>query len=243
MSATRKRLALGLLVVAGVGAAAWWFRSASADQLGDVRNRVGTHSATPVLARLREELPGSAEVFFLSARQARLEDKAEEASAHLTQAERLGWPGPAVERERTLVRAASDPRRARPVLEALLAADPSDADALLALAQVELQTGKPERAVDLADRVLRDSPTNGRALYVRGSAWARARRLDLARADLETAVATGPDALNYRPAQVALGSCLLDLGEFTRALELFRAVRADEPTNLLALFGVGRASS
>ena len=70
----------------------------------------------------------------------------------------------------------------------------------------------------------------------------RARRLDLARADLTAAVAAGPDALAYPRARLALATCLLDLGDFAPALDLFRAARAENPGDLVATFGVGRAA-
>lgn len=239
----RRRLALGLplvLLLAGLG---WWAWPVSADPLSGVRAKIGTHSASAELEGLRREQPDSAEVFFLSARQARLEDRPGDTGAHLARAEQLGWPAAAVERERIVARAASDYPRHGAALDALLASSPDDTGALLVAARGELQAGRPARAIELTTRVLQREPANAQALLIRGNAHSRARRFDLARADLESAVAVGPDALVYHQAQLALGTCLLDLGEFARALELFRAVRAAEPSNLLALFGTGRACS
>ena len=82
-----------------------------------------------------------------------------------------------------------------------------------------------------------------RALYLRGVAWQEGRRLDLARADLEAAVAAGPNALDYPKARQALAICLLDLGDFPPAADLFRAALVDDPDDVYALFGSGRASS
>ncbi|MDY3555202.1 tetratricopeptide repeat protein [Gemmata sp. JC717] len=243
MSGTRKRLALGLLLVPAAIGLGWWARSAQADPLAGVRATIGTRPATHALEQLRREEPNNAEVFFLSAKQARLEERPGEVGPHLAQAEQLGWPAPQLDRERTLTRASIDYPRNRPAVEALLRSHPDDGDVLLAAARGELQTGAPARAVELATRALDRAPQNPQARFIRGSAHARAKRLDLARADLEAAVAAGPEVFHFRDAQVALGSCLLDLGEFAPALELFRAVRAAEPANLLALFGIGRACS
>jgi tetratricopeptide (TPR) repeat protein len=233
-------LACPLLVWAAVG---WRGRAAPPDPLAEVREKVGTRSAGPLLAQLRHDRSGNAEVFLLSARQCRLGGQPTEAAAHLEQAEALARPGPPVERERSLLVATSNPPRARAALDPLLAADPTDADALLTLAEAELQLGRPDRAIELAEGVTQRLPTDARALYVRGRSRLQGRRLAAARADLEAAVAAGPDALIHTAARLSLASCLLDLGEFAPALQLFRAVRADDPANPLAQFGVGRAAS
>src|SRR5262249_12570666 len=136
-----------------------------------------------------------------------------------------------------------DFRRAKPALERLLAAEPDNADVLLALAEGELAAGRPEQAAELAGRAVLQAPADARALAIRGAARLQARRLDLARADLAAVVAGDPDAIVFPQARLTLALCLLDLGDFGRALELFRACRTDEPNNLLALFGVGRAAS
>ncbi len=241
----RRVIAFGLLIapLIAVVAFGWRGRSAPADPLAEVREKVGTRSAGPLLEQLRRDRLRNPEVYLLSAQQARLEGKGADAAAYLDEATALGSPPSATERERALQRAGSHPQRARAALEPLLAAHPDHADLILTLAEAELQTGHHDRAEELADRVLQRVPADARALSLRGRARVQGRRLAEARADLERAVAGGPESLSFSAARVALATCLLDLGEFARALELFRAARADEPTNLLALFGVGRAAS
>jgi tetratricopeptide (TPR) repeat protein len=242
----RKVLASGLVVVSLliVGGIVWHrAHPSSSEPLAKVRAELGTRTATRSLEQLRQKSPDNAEVQFLSASQARLEGRAEAAAAHLKRASELGWSSWQIERERLFILALFDFRRARPGLEDLLASDPHDSEALLAMANGELRAGRPERAAELADRVLGLMPTDAQALHLRGAARLQGRRLDLARADLEAALAAGPDSVAYAPARITLATCLLDLGEFDHALELFRAARTDDPSNLLALFGAGRAAS
>jgi tetratricopeptide (TPR) repeat protein len=240
----RKLLLLALLIVPLLAAAVWWrMRSTPDDPLAVAREKVGTRSATPLLEQLRRERSGSAEVFFLSARQARLAGRADEARGYLDRADGLGWSGRQVERERALIAAASDFTTARPELEQRLAIHPADAEVLLTLGEGELQQGRRDLAAKYADQVLQQDPSNTRALYIRGAARHDQRRLDQACSDLEAALAAGPEPLVYPSARLVLARCLLDLGHFARALELFREARADDPDNLLALFGLGRAAS
>jgi tetratricopeptide (TPR) repeat protein len=237
---------LGLVAVPLlVGGAVLWHRTHNslAARLAQARDRLGTHSAGAELDQLARAYPGSAEVHFLGARQARLEGRLDEASARLDRAAALGWPAAQVERERLFLLAEVDFARARPDLEARLDAAPDDRDVLLALAGGEYRLGRIDRPIELTERALRGAPGDGEALCLSGRLWLKARRLDRARANLEAALAAGPDALFYRQARLSLALCLLDAGDFGRSLELFRACRQDEPDNAVALFGVGRAAS
>ncbi len=80
-------------------------------------------------------------------------------------------------------------------------------------------------------------------MTLRGRAWLRARRLDLARADLEAALEGGAEGLWYPAARLDLATCLLDLGEFEASLRLFHACHEAQPGEPLALFGVGRSAA
>ncbi|MBN9122240.1 MAG: tetratricopeptide repeat protein [Planctomycetes bacterium] len=242
----RTRIVLGSLVVlALVAGAVRWRRAhvAPPDFCAEVRSKIGTRSATALLAKLRESHPNSAEVYFLSARQSRLEGNAPDAAVHAARAEELGWSRSQLARERVLRRAVTDARGARPELDDLLASDPNDSDGLAALAEGALQAGRSEEAVALAGRILERDPHDPRGLYLRGKARVQARQLDAARADLEAAVAAGPEPLVHAPARLALAMCLLDLGEFSRAFDLFCAARDEGPSDPLALFGVGRSAT
>ncbi len=241
---TRRSATAGLALLALTGLGWWWYRAYSAERgLSEARALVGDRRADAVLADLRRRHPDRPDVFLLSARQSRLAGQPGEAWAHLERATALGADSAAVARENLLGRPATDFPGTRPDLDRLLAADPGDADVLLALADGELAQGRAEVAAELADRAVRNAPGDVRATAVRGEARMRARRLDLARADLTAAVAAGPDALAYPRARLALATCLLDLGEFAPALELFRAARTENPGDLVAAFGVGRTAS
>ncbi|WP_020469084.1 tetratricopeptide repeat protein [Zavarzinella formosa] len=236
-------LLLVIILLAAVGWVGWRRASVTVDPLAEVRAGVGSKSAGPKLAKLRRELIGNAEVHFLSARQARLEGRPDDALGHLDRAESLGWSRTRIERERVLVLASNDYPHARELLKNLLAESPDDAEVLVAMARGELKAGRQKLAIELAAKAIEISPGHADALGVRGAAWLEARRLDLAKADLQAAFDAGPDSLVYAPARLNLATCLLDLGEFSQSLDLFRAARVDEPDNLLALFGVGRAAS
>jgi tetratricopeptide (TPR) repeat protein len=235
--------AVVVLLLAGLGV--WRLVGTDTDPLEDARAAVGTQKGGRVLAQLRRDQPQSAEIHYLSARHARLEGPQEyqTAAQFLDKAASLGWPASEVEKERTILAAATNPARGKAALNNLLAATPRDVDVLLALAELELQTGQKEKAADLADRALRVSPNDARALHLRGTARHQGRRLDLAREDLEAAVSAAPDSVEFPKARLTLGICLLDLGDFGRARELFLAARADDPDNALAVFGVGRTSA
>lgn len=236
------RLLIVLLV--GTGAAAWyWLRAAEDRRLVEARARLGKPSSAAWFDELARDHPASAEVQFLAGRQARLEGRIDEARARLARAASLGWPTGPIERERLLALATVDFQEARPTLEEYAAARPGDREAQLALAEGELRTGRAVRAQERVNRLLHDVPDDPLALAIRGVCWQQARRHDLARADLEAAVAAGPDTPGHSRAQLALATCLLDLGEFRQALEAFQACCRDKPDNPLALFGVGRAAT
>ena len=198
------RLAI-LTTPALIGLVLWRNASAPTDSVAEVRDRIGMRSASPVLEQLRRDHPHDAEVSFLSARQARLEGRSEEAVTYLEQARTLGWPDWQIERERALQLARTDFPRTRPTLEHFLLDNPVDSEVLLALAEGELQAGHRDLAAKLASRVLEESPNNVCALALRGEARLQNRRLDLARADLEAALAAGPDSLSFTPARACSG--------------------------------------
>jgi tetratricopeptide (TPR) repeat protein len=241
----RRLLMIGLPALALIaGGVVWWLvHESSASPLAEASERVGTRSADPLLERLRKERPQNAEVQFLSARQARLAGRLEEAFAYLRQADSLGWDASRLRRERVLLYARADFPSGRLGLEQLLAADPADAEVLLALGEGELQAGRADLAAGYAGRVLAQAPGDVRALRLRGMVRLADRQLDGARADLEAALSAQPDSLSATAMRLDLGRCLLDLGDAQQALEHFRAARHDDPDNPLAWFGVGRAAS
>jgi tetratricopeptide (TPR) repeat protein len=241
----RKLLVFGLLIAPVIVIVVQGLRGRSVppDPLAGIQEKIGTRSVSPLLERLRKERAGDATVFLLSAQQARLEGKGYDATSYLERAGSLGVSRLLFDKERRVQAAASDPRHAKAILEPLLAGEATDIDIVLTLGEAELQLQQHEGAAKYAEQVLQQTPADVRALTLRGSARFLGRQLGLARADLEAAVATGSDSVTYTAARLTLATCMLDLGEWTRALELFRAVLIDDPTRVVAMFGVGRALS
>jgi tetratricopeptide (TPR) repeat protein len=232
------------IAAAAAGITWWCLREASEDQIASARGSIGTRTAGKLLEQLRRDDPKDPEVQFLSARQARLESRWATASSYLNRAESLGWPSNEVALERLYILAGEDFGAARPQLQRLIDTDPKNLEALLVAAEGELQAGRFQIALTRAEQAQQIAPDHVRGLYVRGSArQLLQQRLDLARTDLETVYALGAEHVLFRKARLALGMCLLDLGEFGRAFELFRASRDDEPENALAEFGLGRAAT
>jgi len=111
---------------------------------------------------------------------------------------------------------------------------------LLVLGHVCARMKYLTRAEALADRALELGPDDGEALGLRGRARLEARRLDLARQDLEQSLRLG-EGLFYAPeVRLLLAACLLDLGRLEEALGHFRRCRDEQPSNPWAHYGAGR---
>jgi tetratricopeptide (TPR) repeat protein len=99
---------------------------------------------------------------------------------------------------------AGDSDRAQSVLEIALREKPSDADTVLALAQVSAGLGFYEDSAAAYDRYLRLKPGDDAARRERGFDWARVNQTKLALKDLEWYVARHPrDATGYYELAVA----------------------------------------
>src|SRR5262249_16046576 len=110
----------------------------------------------------------------------------------------------------------------------------------LALALGWTQTKSYKKAESVADAILGRDPEDGFALCLRGRLDLLQHRPFEARPILETAFKHGPSRYYYADARVMLAQCLLEIGDFQAALELYRQCRADEPENTRDLFGVGQ---
>lgn len=234
---------VGILLAVAAGVVLWQQSSRFDSRLADARSKVGTRAASPLLDQLAQDYPQEAEIPYLQARQARLAGQPRAVVTALDRAKRLNGPAAQINRERLLTLATVDPRSAAGELEQMLASRPDDPDVLLAVASLEMQAGHEVRTLTLVDRVIAADGANLFAHHLRGKCLLQTRHLAEARAELEAAVAGGPEHLTFPAARMDLAICLLDLGDFDRAHELFVAARTDDPSSLLAVYGVGRTAS
>jgi tetratricopeptide (TPR) repeat protein len=233
-------LALLLLVCIGLVGLVWYRGQMLPRQLARARAGLGTREAGQLLEQLAQQYPDHAEVRFLNARQLRLEGQPGRALANLGRAAELGWPRSAVERESLLLRAQTDFPAVEPGLQALLDRDPHDREVALTLCLGWSRQQQLARAEALVNALLASDPGDAAALRVRGRIRLQQGQPHTARPDLETAVRDGAGWYFATDARLLLANCLLELGQFTDALQLFRECRAEEPENVRASFGIGR---
>lgn len=242
-----KRLVLLLSLIAVpalVGAGVYWQRNQSLPvQLARAKVQLGKPQAGVLLEQLARQYPDSAELQFVLGRHLALQEKWEPALNSFKRAGDLGYNREQVERETLFVRAQLDFDAALPQLQILLDADPNDRDARIALARGYAKRRFHTQADALTSTVLARNPQDGFVLYLRGVIRFQARRLDQAKADLEQALHLDPDSFYAQRARLVLGSVQLDLGQFAEAMRTFRKCQAEEPANLVALYGVGQAAS
>lgn len=237
-------ICLSLLLLAGLIAlgVAWRRSSAVPRQLAQARAVLGTPASEEVLSRLARAHPENSEILFLEARHARLAGDSDRALATLQRAAGLGCPKEEIDRERLLATAQKDFTQAEGLLQSRLDLAPGDADLRLALAMGYLRLRYHEKAENLLTPFLERHPDNGAALALRGRIRLVVGRLDLAQPDLEKALRLGPDQYYAPEARVSLAACLLDLGKFKPAYDLFRTCQAESPDNPTVLLGLGRSA-
>jgi tetratricopeptide (TPR) repeat protein len=233
-------LALGLLIAVALAGFFWQRSRALGRQLGRARVAIGTHEVGQLLEQLARDYADDPEVCFLHARQLRLEGQLERAVTRLNRAAELGWPRSAIERESLLLRAQTDFPAVEPALQALLDADPHDREVLLTLSLGWSRQHQLARAEAMARALLARDPADAAAHCILGRIRLQQGQPHDARPDLELAVRDGAGWYFATDARLLLANCLLELGEFTDALHLYRDCRAQDPENVLAHFGVGR---
>jgi tetratricopeptide (TPR) repeat protein len=235
-----KLLALLLLPVLVGFAVSWRFSHSLPRQLAQARSALGTREGSALLEELVQDHSDNPDVFFLHARQQRLNGQTSQALVSLQRAAELGWPPAQVERERLLVRAANEFRQVEPALQALLDADPGDREVLLTLGFGWTRLQNPRKAEALVDAVLSRDPNDGLAHLLRGRIQLQKSQPHEARADLEQALRLGAGQYYAADARLLLAQCLLDLSEFEEALQLYRQCQAEEPDNPSVHLGTGR---
>jgi tetratricopeptide (TPR) repeat protein len=131
---------------------------------------------------------------------------------------------------------------AREQLEIAIRIDPHHAPAKLAWAELELSGGEPARAVQAADEVSREDPSNPVAHLIRGRSFLKMADPAKARAELTVLLGLSPAASILNDARAQLAE--LDLGErrYHEAQEGFQAlVRANDSRGALGLVQCGVA--
>lgn len=111
------------------------------------------------------------------------------------------------------------PDLAEATLRKVLAQNPKETQALLALGMIAVETGRPEVAIGHLNAALQIDPAYGPALCWMSFLQLQARRIEDARGFAERAVAADP---RNAAAHVALGRSLLELGSAGEAIRHFQ---------------------
>ena len=130
------------------------------------------------------------------------------------------------------------PEAARPLLMALLAADPDDADALTLLGLVEQRAGNIIAALAALGRARALDPGNPARIGNHALALKRAARFEEAIAALESALALRPGAA---VTLANLGACLIEAGRAGEAVPRLRAALVADSRHFDALNNLGIA--
>jgi tetratricopeptide (TPR) repeat protein len=230
---------LGLAVVA-VSALFWQRERNFERRLEEARQTVGTRQGSEACHELVQSYPDSAEAQFLYARQLRIDQKVNQALASLKQAGELGWPHLQIERELLLLRAHSEFTQVEADLQARLNTDPDDTEALTALAEGWSRRGNVKKAESLLNSLLEREPPDAFALYLRGRIRLEKGSPHEALPDLEKAVQIGDGKLFVPEARLTLANCVLNVGDFDHALQLFHECEVSDPPNPAVTLGIAR---
>jgi predicted Zn-dependent protease len=204
-------------------------------------------AARAPLQRWLKAEPGSAEAWFLLARQAIGLGQDEAALAAMKQASARGYSKSAVSRERglALVRLGKLVEAEPPLRETFLAENASgtaDAEVDEALARCYLETFQLRAAEEVTNRWVRDAPDDPRAYFWR--AETEQRKAD---ADADVMIANYERALALDPghdrARLALATLYLKAHRNQDAAREFTAYLQTHPDDLEAILGLGQIAA
>jgi tetratricopeptide (TPR) repeat protein len=128
------------------------------------------------------------------------------------------------------------PEQARPIIAALLAANPEDSDALTLLGIVEQRGGHHDAALAAFGKARRLDPHNPARLGNHALALKRCGEIDAAIATLEAALALRPGAV---VTMTNLAACLIEAGREAEAEPLLREGLAAQPQHADAWSNLG----
>jgi tetratricopeptide (TPR) repeat protein len=128
--------------------------------------------------------------------------------------------------------------QARTAYEEVLRRQPTNFDALHLLGVVALQSGDPQKSVELIERAISVGPRSPVAHSNLGNAWNAQGQPQRALKSYEAALALKPD---YADAHFNRGVVLVDLQRWSEALEAFDRVLALQPGHAQALYNRGNA--
>ena len=144
----------------------------------------------------------------------------------------LAEVSPGVQKAQALLEAGKT-REAVAALEAALAHNQSDIDALIRLSLLYGRSELPDEALAQAQAAVRVDPRHQEALLIRGMAWEGKGDTVKALADYEAALAVGP----YGPAFHNRALLRSTAGDHERALADFRAAQQASPDNPESAYG------
>lgn len=210
-------------------------RGAPSDRAARMQAAYALHAAGDLPAAqaayraLLERDPDDSEALFLLGEIAHRLGRLDEAIALLHRAAVLSPRTSAFHRELgDACRASGDLARAEEAYRAVLALEPGDAEAQVALAAVSLKRGRPDEAERLVDAALSRAPDSFRAHMTRGEVLLeRALPLEAAQC-YRTALRLKPGSLR---AVIAEGWAMETAGDVTQALERYERAVAMDPAN------------
>jgi len=127
---------------------------------------------------------------------------------------------------------------ARAAYEEVLARSPNQADALLFMARQSNRENQPARALDFADRYLKQSPANTVATHEKGKALAQLGRTDEAIKELGAAAELLPDSVSIR---LLLAQLYLKKNDPLHAAQQYQAASQKKTDDLDLLFTAANA--
>jgi tetratricopeptide (TPR) repeat protein len=234
-------LAVALATIMGLAAAAAWMLARSDWWTTPIRQAERALDAGDLtrarmlLTRVIRDEPRQAHARLLYARLLRLSGRLKDADVALGQAMDMGVPQASLWREYGLLIAASDFRKAEPILLRASKAHPGDVEVLRALADGLSSQGRWPDAADFYSQWLRVEPNRTEALLGRSRALVQAGQARDAVSELRAILARQPD--NYE-ARLLLANCFLSNAEMDQAapeLERCCRLRPDRPEPLAGL--------
>lgn len=233
---------VGLLLIAAVSAypaaeylrGSWhWKKARAAIAARDFR------AAEEHLDACRRQWPDSAEVAFVSARNARQAGDRGAASSFLADARRLNWPPEQVDLESALlaIQGGTDYSAIGRLMDSVRRDHHDSALILEVLAPAALKALDFALAADCLDRWVHIDPNNPRSHFARGDLLERLRAKNDALEEFKTAVALAPDQFDMR---ARLGRLLLEMKRSEEAATEYEWLAERRPSDPAIRLGLAQ---